>query len=129
VDVVVGNHILVDESISEWMKSELGVFLNREFLCPFTSFLKRNNKSPTISLVTNDNMSRCSQIGAVDDTLNVLHSQVISFILHVTRESQVLKGTIKEKHDLNGLVHQPPSAISPPVPNSILNFHSRRRVK
>ncbi len=100
-----GNHILVDESISEWMKSELGVFLNREFLCPFTSFLKRNNKSPTISLVTNDNMSRCSQIGAVDDTLNVLHSQVISFILHVTRESQVLKGTIKEKHDLNGLVH------------------------
>ncbi len=75
-------------------------------------------------------MSRCSQIGAVDDTLNVLHSQVISFILHVTGESQVfLKGTIKQKHDLNGLVHQPPSVvISPPVPNSLLNFHSRRRV-
>jgi hypothetical protein len=97
VDVVVGNHILVDESISEWMKSELGVFLNREFLCPFTSFLKRNNKSPTISLVTNDNMSRCSQIGAVDDTLNVLHSQFISFILHVMESARFLKGYHKGK--------------------------------
>ncbi len=92
-----GNHILVDESISEWMKSELGVFLNREFLCPFTSFLKRNNKSPTISLVTNDNMSRCSQIGAVDDTLNVLHSQFISFILHVMESARFLKGYHKGK--------------------------------
>ncbi len=92
-----GNHILVDESISEWMKSELGVFLNREFLCPFTSFLKRNNKSPTISLVTNDNMSRCSQIGAVDDTLNVLHSQFISFILHVMESARFLKGDHKGK--------------------------------
>ncbi len=80
-----GNHILVYESTSEWMKSELGVFFNCEFLCPFTYLSKKKH----VSLVTNDNMSRCSQIGAVDDTLNVLHSQVISFILHVTGESQV----------------------------------------
>jgi hypothetical protein len=39
----------------EWIKPELEVFLNCEFLYPFT-FLKRNNKCPTISLVTNVQM-------------------------------------------------------------------------
>ncbi len=39
-----GNHILVDESISEWMKSKMGVFLNCEFLCPFTYLSKKKQQ-------------------------------------------------------------------------------------
>jgi len=91
------------------------------------TFLKRNNKCPTISLVTNDNMSRCSQIGArMIPSMYYIHKLYHSSFMLLESPRFFLKGTIKQKHDLNGLVHQPPSVISPPFPNSLLNFHSRR---
>jgi len=129
VYVVAGNHILVDESISEWMKSELGVFLNCEFLCPFTYLSKK--KQQMSHHFTHHQWKHVQMLTDWGCRWYPQCTAFTSYIIHPScywRVPRFLKGTIKQKHDLNGLVHQPPSVICPPVPNSLLNFHSRRRV-
>jgi hypothetical protein len=98
------------------MKSELRVFLNCEFLCPFT-YLSKKKQQMSHHFTGHQWYPKCTAF--------------TSYIIPPScywRVPGFVKGTIKQKHDLNGLVHQPLSVSSPPVPNSLLNFHSRRRV-